>query len=271
MAEKDIPTPEAPLALAECYETMARDGDDNPKPRDEAEAKSWEAAGKKYYQAAERNYAAALAAKPNDPAVVSEVVEFYLRTNRLPDAQVQLERFLSGKLKLQPADVLWGRRTLAATLISLGGQKNRERALELIEQNLADPASSGIDRRVHAMVLAAFPSPDKRKEAIRIWEELLAQQHKLQPEDRFSLAQLYFATGAGAKGREQLQSLVLPSCKVPQYVAAYADVLLRNGETAEAGNGSTASFRWRPRASSPRPAKPRCSSSGISGGANMMM
>jgi len=209
-AQQKIPPGQAPMALAQCYEAVGR--------LDEAEKK----------------YQAALAAAPNDPAIVRALADFYLRTGRPRQAEPQLDRLITGQVKASEDDLSWGRRSLGIALLTRGGYPNLERARGLVDQNLQASGGSLPDLRAKALVLASYPSRQQRREAIKMWESVLKQQWSLAPEDRFIVAQLYLAEGDWANAVRQMRTLLASQGNEPRYLAAYIAALLERKEVSEA-------------------------------------
>lgn len=196
---------DAPLALAQCYEVMN-------KPEE-----------------AEKKYEAALAAAPDDIAVVRMAANFYARLGKLIQAETQLQRIIDGKLKAEPQDVVLARRQLALIYAARGGYQNLQKAHELIEQNLVMPESSVIDRRVKARLDASDPTRARRDQAVRMFEEMLKEQ-AASPDDRFALIQMYLAAGDWIKASNQFRSLVATYPNEPRFLIAYIEAMLRQGE-----------------------------------------
>ena len=123
-ASQKIPAKDAPLALAQCYEVMQN------------------------LDAAQKKYEAALAAAKDDPLTVHAAADFYFRTRKSKEAEVQLNRILDGKVASPETDVHWARRQLALILTDRGGYQNYKKARGLMDKNLASPEVSLWDRRV---------------------------------------------------------------------------------------------------------------------------
>jgi len=209
-ARSAISADQAPLALAQCYETLEK------------------------LPEAETHYLTALRSAPNDPGMVGIVADFYFRTGKHQEAQQQLDRIISGKLGAKQSAVCWARRRLASILAARPGYQNSRQALELIEQNLAADDSSLADRHAKAVLLAVHPQREKRRQAARILEQIAQGQQSLAAEDQFLLAQLYLAEGDWSKYRKQMRGVLAADGQQPRYVAAYLHALLRRNEIPEA-------------------------------------
>ncbi|HTI50379.1 MAG TPA: tetratricopeptide repeat protein, partial [Planctomycetaceae bacterium] len=223
-AEQKIKTEDAPLALARCIESIS----DRP-------------------EAVEERYEAALAAAPGDVSVIRRVADFYMRFQKPRKAEPLLTQIISGLPNATADDRIWARRNLAQALTSQQRDRgaleaNIDKALKLIDQNLAQDATMEADRRVKALILALKSDKAARLEAISILEALLSDpQSEETPEsldERFVLAQLYMAQGESsiAKVRSQMEVLLRVSGGDRRIVRTYASYLEKCGLLAEAGN-----------------------------------
>jgi cellulose synthase operon protein C len=211
-ASRKIPAKQAPLAIAECYEAMGKNKE----------------AGEKYESA--------LAAAPQDPAVVRAVADFYCRAKKTAPAETLLRRMIDGKVKVPSADRLWARRELAAIYAAKGGYQNIQKARQLIDENLAGAEPSALDRRVQAGLNAIDPLRSRRNEAVRAMEKMV-EDKSATPEDRFKLALLYLNSGGGddwVKGNNILRDLVATKGDEPRYMVAYISTLLDHGSKSDA-------------------------------------
>lgn len=210
-ASAKIPPQKAPLALAQCYEAIGR------------------------IAAADEKFEAALAASPQDPAVVRAVADFYYRTGKVAPAETLLRQIMEGAFKSPEADVIWARRQLALILVARGGYANVQKAGDLLEKNLAAGASSAdlATRRIKASLDAASPKRSRREEAARMLEKML-QEQSATPQDRFALAQMYLASGSWVKANALLRNLVANYPDDLRYLTAYTAAQLQRGELSSA-------------------------------------
>ncbi|GAB6166065.1 hypothetical protein JCM19992_20650 [Thermostilla marina] len=209
-AQSAIPAGLAPLALAQCYEAL------------------------KDPEAAERHYREALAASPDDPTVVRQVAEFFLRAGRTDEAESQLRRFVAGELNAKPEDVVWARRAMALMMAGRGGYSNLTQGLELIRQNLTSESARIQDQRAEAILLASHPKYQMRLRARKILEEVVANTNESTPQDRYILARLYMADRDVVNASRHMRALLAAAGDNPLYVRTYAQFLLEQGEVAEA-------------------------------------
>jgi|GEM_PF-576189 len=201
-------------------------------------------------------YEAGLAKTPADLDLRRQAVEFYLRYGQSRLAQAQLEEILAGRAPAGVKDLSWARRQLALVLRFSRNDQDRQRALKMIDQNLALEPQSVDDRRAKAVVLASHPKRGTTQEAIGILEGLL-EEKAATPEDRFLLFQLYLTEKEPAqvandekgtpkppgseparknwdRAKEIMLSLLASRPGEPRYLAAYIGALLKRGETSKA-------------------------------------
>jgi tetratricopeptide (TPR) repeat protein len=207
-ATKKLPSEQAPLALAACYENIG-----DPKK-------------------AEEYYSAALKATPDDTAMLRNVAAFHLRHGDLGKAEPRLRTILDLGSKASSADLPWARRALAASLASNTDRRRFEEALELIEKNLSDNKDSKPDQHAKALLLATRLS--RRKEAIHLFEDL-ARRDTLPAVERFALVKLYLTEDNWPQAQlHMLTLLASPDGKNPNYEAYYARRLLQRGDINDA-------------------------------------
>jgi tetratricopeptide (TPR) repeat protein len=204
-AQNKLPAKANRLALAYCYELTGQTG------------------------AAEKKVQAALADRPADPATLQSAAGFYLRNNRLGQAQGVLERLLAadaGKVRHMGA-----RRTLARILARSPAKDSYQKALALIDENLkvGGKADRELDQRVQALLLAT--RLDGRQKAIRLYKGFA----RLSADERFTLVQLYEANNQWADARRNMLLLLArPEGKKAAYVVYYIRGLLKRNQVAEA-------------------------------------
>jgi len=201
----------APLAMAQVFEVLGQ--------LDEAETQ----------------YQEALASSPDNPVIIRQVAEFYLRTGRADSARAQLERITTGQVQAPETDVVWGRRSMALLLAAQGGYENLQKGLELIRQNrVAGQQPSIQDLRAEALLLSAHPQRKKRIEGRELLEKVVNEYSGATPEDRFILAQLYMADGDISNAARHMRTLLASHGNEPRYVRRYVTFLLDQSQTAEA-------------------------------------
>jgi tetratricopeptide (TPR) repeat protein len=205
-AEKKLSADKAALALAECQEAVGLSED------------------------ASQLYMEALKKGADSVLVLQRVADYLLRTGRPREAVPLLRRVLEHGLKAPAADLARTRRNLAFALATAGGPKEFAEALALADANLK--ASGSVeDQRVKAAVLATRSA--HRREAIRLLEESF-QRRQATPAESFLLARLYEAEGNWSQAHDRFVALVVPQRARPEFLAHYADSLLRRKEASEA-------------------------------------
>jgi tetratricopeptide (TPR) repeat protein len=169
----------------------------------------------------------ALAAKPDAPALLQLVSQFYLRNSQPREALPLLRKLLEPRLGTPAGVAAWARRSLAMLLGSPGsGPVPLREALSLLDENQRQNGESPEDQRARAGVLATRPG--RRPEAIRILEGL-RQKSALTRVDELRLAGLYMAENKWQEANEALERLVATDATDPQVVGAYVHCLLRRG------------------------------------------
>ncbi len=202
---------DAATALAQCYEAIGQ--------LDEAE----------------RHYRRALAARLDDPALMRLAAGFYVRANRVREAETLLKK-LAESPKNDSEHAAWARRSLALILASKGDRQSVQQGLRLVEANLQATANAD-DRRAQAHVLAALRDRPSRLKAVKLLEELLQKGRIATADDQFLLAQLYESERDWARARARLRELLGGQDRSANYVAHvahYARALARRGELEEA-------------------------------------
>jgi Tfp pilus assembly protein PilF len=210
---------QAPLALAQCQEALG------------------------HAEEARIQYLAALKAKPQDPLVLREVVNFLVRANRPREVEPLLRQVLNSPERGSESDAAWARRTLALVLASRGDFKSFQEAMALVglgldeagrvveAKNSAD--GDGEEQRARSRVLAAHNGSAPRKKAIGLLEDLGRRQLQT-PDDQFLLVQLHERDGAWGRACDVLRALLAEQGPQPLYLAFYAQDLLRQENFAEA-------------------------------------
>ena len=90
---------------------------------------------------------------------------FLLSRGKPAEAEVLLRKIVEGKLPTQEADLIPARRQLAVILAVRGGYADRQKARDLIAQNLAARRNSTADRSLQAHLDASDPKRSRRDEA----------------------------------------------------------------------------------------------------------
>ena len=180
---------------------------------------------------AEQQYQAALAAKPDDVALLQEVASFYTHTGQGPKAEAYLQKILDPRTKASEPQWTWARRQLAMGLATQGGYQKIRQALALVERNLQAQGESVEDQQLKALFLGM--QPGGQREAIRVFEDLERHQPPT-PDEKFLVARLYEASGNRPKARELMFSALASDGENPVYLASLTRSLLIQGQASEA-------------------------------------
>jgi predicted Zn-dependent protease len=191
-------------------------------------AAGYEALGR--LEQAEEQYAA-LAKASNDPATLPSVAAFYTRIGQPGRAEPLLRKLLDRRTRAPEATRAWARRTLALGLAATGSYRLFREAVALLDENKGGGPAE--DRQTRALVLATQPA--HRRQAMRLFEELVGPRVAPAPEVRFLLAQLSEADGNWPKARAHLRVLLGEHDKNPVYLAYSVRALLRHKQVDEAG------------------------------------
>jgi Tfp pilus assembly protein PilF len=227
-ARKKLPADKAPLALAQCYETLNMTNE-----------------ARQFYDAAVKQSSA-------DVAVLRPAAAFYLKTGRVNEVTPILRAVAEGKVAASPENVEWAKRGLAVVLSASADYEQFKEALRLVGLKLDDsgqlpretPANESTDSlRAKARVLATQPGQRQFRERAIELLEYLSRRGALQPDDKYILAILYDAGNAWPKSRNQLKDLTTPIttgdapryfAQAPHYMNRYVRGLLRNADYEEA-------------------------------------
>lgn len=201
-----IPKEDVPLAVAQCYVSMRK------------------------LEEAEKYYEEAVTAAPKSVAVAKTVAAFYARIGKLPQAKAQLRRIIDGKVDREPVDAAWARRQLAQVFVAQRGYKNFQEAVKLVEENLASPEASLLDRQLLARLNAADPRADVRDRALGEFATMPATS----PQDQLTLAKMYESSGEWIKAGNIYRDLVTEYPQETRFLVAYIEALLRHGEISSA-------------------------------------
>lgn len=211
-AQIQLPEDRTPLVLAQGYEILGQPA------------------------RAEQQYEQAVAARPDDLALLERVAGFYMRTNQPEKAAKYLGDLLDAAGRdpeKNRARLVWTRRSLARTLALTGDYRHHRQALRLLDQNTQGGDPDPADLRLKAAVLAKRPEREARRQAIGILEDLQKRLRQtgatLAPDEQFLLAQLYESVGQWSDCQEQMLDLLARNVKHYGFLAAYVDMLFRHG------------------------------------------
>lgn len=182
----------------------------------------------------------ALQKTPDDPMLLEAAARYYLSDRLLSGRAVAiLERFVKGEIVGSPSTLPWARRSLAERLAVTSNYQTFQRAMQLVDANLADNSKSPADLALRASLLASSELPSMQKEAVKILEYMNSPALALPPDINrdYMLAQLYIRLGDWLAGSSQLFAVVSKSKatpEYPEYLRIYIDALLDHYEASDA-------------------------------------
>jgi tetratricopeptide (TPR) repeat protein len=209
-AEHKLSGDKAALALAKCYEMLGR----------------WDDARKRY--------AGALKDRPEDVNTLHAAALFYWGHGQAEEARQCLETLSSLKDKA-PTEAAWAQRLLTVLIALDGDPRKAQKALAALDQTEVGKEGQlsvgerAQNQRTRAVVLAVQRDFGKRLEAIKILEAM-KEGGRLDPEDRFLLAELYEAAGEWPRAREEMMSLLGSRSASPAFLLRMAGSFLRENE-----------------------------------------
>jgi tetratricopeptide (TPR) repeat protein len=208
---KKVSAAESPFVLAQCYQII-----DNK-------------------QRAQKEYERALAETPDNSLIAFKAAKFFGENHDYPPAEEQLRRIIEGKIKAEENRRLEARNYLVQILVEQGGYYNLQKALKIVEEDLAINPSSGQNRRAKAMILGRLPG--RGGEAIAEYEKIVGLPKIATPDDRHTLANLYLAQGKWSNFISTITGLLASSQdnkNYPFYLKTYVKALLeREPENVE--------------------------------------
>ena len=206
-AEAALSEDTAPYVLAQCYELL----------KDNAKAE-------KYYRQVQR-------INPDSTGVNRVLATFYLRTNRVADAQEYLATLLDKASKDDDPNVFWARRVLAELKARSGTYRDTVAALELLEANELDGKQQREDRILTARLLARRPERVSRLKAIDLFEDLRSAK-QIGPADIFTLAKLHLLIGDFDAFSKVMQTLPLDDNQA--FLSTYIDAFIEEERVKQA-------------------------------------
>ena len=183
---------------------------------------------------AESHFLRLLEEHPDDAEVVYRAGQFLSSTN----AELAEQLFRKAR-KLQPDDRR-SRLALATLLANRGDDAGFDEARLLLSGGTAESPSSVEARRLHAQLLIRRGDEANRLAAMKILEELVQNARVPSFRDRLALAAVYEAGGQIKPAKEQLAALAARTTASPQWLAGYAEFLLRHKADADSQFASLA-------------------------------
>jgi tetratricopeptide (TPR) repeat protein len=229
-AETNLPPAKAPLTLGQCCDMVGRAYAGN----DAAKEKAWYTDARKWYEKA-------LADQPDDLTIARHLIDFFIRTKQITEADAHLDAILKRGTGSKNAEtVAWARRTLALVRASSTDPKKVRDALSLL-QPASQAAPDPEDLRTQARVLEAQKTVADRKRAIEILQSLV-EKKLANAEDQFLLARLLETSGNWPTAHEAYRELIAKTKtprdletpkRRPYYLAKFATDLLRNRKAGD--------------------------------------
>ena len=169
---------------------------------------------------------------PDDPPTLQNLVLLYFRQGRMTEAAKTLDAF--EKLANVSRDgKIWASRIRPGLLLSTGRLADQDEALRMIEANLKRSAGSVVDLRMKISGLAVRPG--RRREAIKLLEDLVATTDSPTVADRFYLAKLYLVENMVEKYQHEMLTMVGPGkANLADTLAHYSRFLLDRNRIDEA-------------------------------------
>jgi Tfp pilus assembly protein PilF len=183
-------------------------------------------------RAAQKQFTAAAQSADADPIVLRVAANFFLSHGRPTQGEPLLRRLLTHP-KISKADLTWTRRNLAVIWAATGSEELKQNALSLIDKNLTMNATSAEDRRARAVCLQAIGGDKNCEKALTIVQELIDSRRSTASD--FLLAyQLCANLGRSADARRYLEQHTFENSGDPQNLVRYIRFVLEKDELHEA-------------------------------------
>lgn len=215
-AEAQLPPDRRTLALARCFVALGR------------------------HDRAEEFFSAALKENSKDAALLSEIAEFFMRTDQPGKAESSLRHLNDMATSLSPEQAATTRRRLAMVLAERG---DSSAALALLARNSKGPEEEVADKRVRAFITSL--KSGQGKAALLLFDQTLLQQ-PLHLQEQLVHARLCTAAGEHWRSREILLGLANRWPENPQVLAACVRSFLAGGQTSDAAGYLTKLQRREP-------------------------
>ncbi|MGA2700263.1 MAG: tetratricopeptide repeat protein [Isosphaeraceae bacterium] len=171
-----------------------------------------------------------LEGQPHNPAALKLAATVALTRNR-PDQVEDYLRQLDRSADASPADKVWANRIRVALLLGKNRPADRDRALALIDQNLANTPDSVEDLALKATVLAIRPGG--QGDAVAILERLAAA-NRLGVNERFLLARLYLGQRNDQKYQDEMHKLLDLKPRNPGHLVHLVNYWIARGQLDQA-------------------------------------
>jgi len=206
-AARALPKDQATKTLAICHATAGNDAE------------------------AAKLFQSALVLNPDDPPTLRLAADYYIKVLNLDKAEPLIAKLLDPRTKATAADMAWARRSEGLNLMRSGDQRQIDKAIALVDQNLKENQYNFEDQRARVILLSM--KANRREEAIHELEAL-DRSRLLTVADRFLLAQLYRGIRDWPKCQAQLLGLVKERKPEPDHLAYFVSLLLEQGQLDQA-------------------------------------
>jgi len=194
---------------------------------------------------AENIYRLAYEQQPESDAIAKQLATFYMgQRYPLPDGRAKAMALINDILRRQAevdkqaakdkedpvitAEAKWARRVAASMLAQTQDYQNAIKAEKLLASNSVEGTLAAEDKLQMASILSQRPEPISRSKAIKLLEEVSAQQ-RLTPQLELVLAKLYYTAGNWPKCRDQISSFITRYPNSFPAREAYIRMLLQRG------------------------------------------
>ena len=207
-AVRALPSGIGTITIAQCYENLNR------------------------FDKADQFFRQALTSNPDDPVTLRAVVSSWMRQGRFQDAEPLLRHLLSVTPVVSAStDLAWVRRSLAVTLINLGGTDRFPEAIQLVEANLQSDPSSTDDLFAKAMVQSS--RADIRHQAIETFTKL-EKSRPLETNESLLFARVLEAENDWPQAHDRMVRLASLNKERGEIIAPLVASLIRQGDLGEA-------------------------------------
>jgi tetratricopeptide (TPR) repeat protein len=173
------------------------------------------------------------ARSPNADAVVLRATANFYLSRGLPASGEPLLRRLLKYAGASKPDLTWTRRNLAVVWATTGNKAAKREALALIDENLREDPSAAEDRRAKAICLQALGGYKNSETALALMQELINTKQSA-PSDYLLAYQLCSDLGRKADARRHLEQHTFENSSDPQNLVRYIRFVLSNNELHEA-------------------------------------
>lgn len=175
-------------------------------------------------ETAARHYQRAVEISADRPVVLIQAAQFFWSND-----PKRAEQCLRQAVECEGAPPI-ARRMLAMFLAARGrDETDLDEAWELVKQGAAASDLGGSDRRLEAMLHLQQGGGQSREQARQTLEAIVTDESHATGADHLLLARLYEAQNQLDKARDRFEALVDRDRPNADYLAAYADYLLRTG------------------------------------------